>query len=212
MPKILGGSLTEHRERTRDALFGALAQLLRERGFDAISLADIAAQAGIGRTAVYNHFPDKESVLLGYIEHETSAYVAALERSLAGITDPVDQLREYVRHQLALERTYHLPPGPDLREVVSPDAAKRLRGHVRQVETVLRRILSGAIDAGAIPAQHLDAVVQLVHACLSGRSVPTTDPERGEFVAATELFVLRAVGARADGAVHAVAEPVTDVA
>ncbi|MFD1506172.1 TetR/AcrR family transcriptional regulator [Georgenia yuyongxinii] len=203
MPKIIGNSLAEHRERTRSALFAALSHLMRERGFDAISLADIAATAGIGRTAVYNHFPDKESVLLAFIEHETSAYVRALERSLGEVEDPVEQLRVYVRQQLQLERSYHFAPGPDLREVVSRDAAAHLRAHVGLVEDLLRQILARAIATGDIPEQHLDAVVHLVHACLSGRSVPRGEPARGEFIAATELFVLRAVGARTAWSVRA---------
>lgn len=197
MPKIIGSSLAEHRERTRSALFASLSRLMRERGFDAISLADIAGDAGIGRTAVYNHFPDKESMLLAFIEHETSVYVDALTQALAEVDEPVEQLRVYVREQLRLERSYHLAPGPDLREVVSHDAAHRLRSHVGQVETVLRDILARAIAAGDVPHQHLDAVVQLVHACLSGRRVPREEPARSDFIDATELFVLRAVGAAA---------------
>ncbi|WP_418605157.1 TetR family transcriptional regulator [Georgenia sp. SUBG003] len=151
MPKIIGGSLAEHRERTRTALFEALSALMGERGFDAISLADIASRAGIGRTAVYNHFPDKESLLLAFIEHETSTYVRSLEESLAEVEEPVEQLRVYVRQQLELAPTYHFAPGPDLREVVSREAVQDLRSHVRQVEALLREILTRAIDAGAIP-------------------------------------------------------------
>ncbi|MFH5821633.1 TetR/AcrR family transcriptional regulator [Georgenia sp. AZ-5] len=203
MPKIIGSSLAEHRERTRSALFAALSHLMRERGFDAISLADIAAEAGIGRTAVYNHFPDKESLLLAFIEHETAAYVRALEESLVSVEDPVQQLRVYVREQLKLERSYHFAPGPDLREVVSHDAAAHLREHVGAVEGVLRGILSRAIEQGDIPDQNLDAVVQLVHACLSGRRLPRAEAERERFLDATELFVLRAVGARTAQSVRA---------
>jgi AcrR family transcriptional regulator len=195
MPKIIGGSLAEHRERTRAALFGALSELMRERGFDALSLADIAARAGVGRTAVYNHFPDKESLLLGFIEHETSSYVRSLEASLAEVAEPVEQLRVYVRQQLALAPSYHFAPGPDLREVVSREAVRDLRAHVRQVESLLRDILNAAIAAGDIPEQDLDAVVPLVHACLSGRRGPQEEPGRSAFIAATEEFVLRAVGA-----------------
>ena len=68
MPKIIGGSLHEHREQTRQRLFTALSTLMSERGFDAISFADIAAAAGVGRTAVYNHFSDKEALLMGFIK------------------------------------------------------------------------------------------------------------------------------------------------
>ncbi|MPV38891.1 TetR/AcrR family transcriptional regulator [Georgenia subflava] len=204
MPKILGGSLAEHRHRTRTALFTALSELMRERGFDAITLADIAARAGIGRTAVYNHFPDKESLLLAFIENETSAYVAALEASLDEVDDPVEQLRVYVREQLELEHTYHFAPGPDLREVISQDAGRHLRRHVGQVETLLRQILTRAVAGGDIPDQPLDAVVPLVHACLSGRRVPPEEPARSAFIDATEQFVLRALGARVVEPVRAV--------
>ena len=104
MPKIIGGSLHEHREQTRLRLFGAMSCLMGERGFDAITLADIAQAAGVGRTAVYNHFADKESMLVGFIMHETEQYVAALETEIAGVDDPTDQLGAYVRAQCALKR------------------------------------------------------------------------------------------------------------
>ncbi len=204
MPKIIGKSLAEHREHTRTALFASLEKLMRERGFDAISLADIAAGGGIGRTAVYNHFPDKESLLLAYIEHETSQYVRRLERAIADVDEPVERLRVYVREQIGLERTYHLSPGPDLRAVVSPEALSGLRQHVGQVEQVLRTILADATAAGDIPEQDVDVVVHLIHACLTGRGLPRTSPEREAFVDATERFVLRAVGARDARPVRAV--------
>src|SRR5918998_4577369 len=97
MPKIIGKSLHEHRQMTRQKLFTALSTLMAERGFDSITLADIAQAAGVGRTAVYNHFPDKESLLVGFITHETEQYVATLEGSLDDVEDPVEQLRAYVR-------------------------------------------------------------------------------------------------------------------
>ncbi|WP_298455458.1 TetR/AcrR family transcriptional regulator [uncultured Cellulomonas sp.] len=196
MPKIIGGSLLEHREQTRQRLFAALSDLMAERGFDAISLADIAAAAGIGRTAVYNHFADKESLLLGFIAHETARYVATLEEALAGVTDPVAQLRTYVRQQAQLSRVFHLAPGPELRTVLSRGIQHRLREHVVGVEGILRRILVAGIDAGVLPEQDIDTTVPLVHACLSGRGVPDDGPGREAALHATETFVLRAVGAQ----------------
>jgi AcrR family transcriptional regulator len=195
MPKIIGGSLHEHREQTRQRLYAALSQLMAERGFDAISLADIAATAGIGRTAVYNHFADKESLLLGFISHETAQYLATLEAALADVEDPVEQLRTYVRQQTQLKRVFHLAPGPDLRTVLSRATQQRLREHVVGVEGILRRILVSGIEAGVLPPQDIDTTVPLVHACLSGRGVPDDGPAREQAMAATETFVLRAVGA-----------------
>lgn len=196
MPKIIGGSLHEHRAQTRQKLFAALSSLMADRGFDAITLADIASAAGIGRTAVYNHFPDKESLLVGFITHETEQYVATLERSLEDVEDPVEQLRTYVRAQAQLKRVYHLAPGPDLRSVLSRATQQRVREHVHLVEQILRRILTEGVEQGAFPAQDVDTTVPLVNACLSSRGVPDDGPERDQAVEATVTFVLRAVGAR----------------
>lgn len=195
MPKIIGGSLHEHREQTRSKLFAALSALMAERGFDAITLAEIAQAAGVGRTAVYNHFPDKESLLLGFITHETEQYTATLQRSLDDIDDPVEQLRTYVRQQANLKRVYHVAPGPELRSVLSRGAQQRVREHVVLVEQILRRILAAGLEAGVFPEQDLDTTVPLVNACLSGRGVPESGPDRERAIEQTETFVLRAVGA-----------------
>jgi AcrR family transcriptional regulator len=195
MPKIIGGSLSEHREQTRNKLFASLTALMSERGFDAITLADIALAAGIGRTAVYNHYPDKESLLIAFITHETEQYVLTLERALADVADPVEQLRTYVRHQARLTRVFHLAPGPDLRTVLSRETVAQLRQHAEVVEAVLRRILDAGIASGALPDQPVETTVPLINACLSSRSVPEEGPGREAAITATETFVLRAVGA-----------------
>ncbi|UFU02807.1 TetR/AcrR family transcriptional regulator [Ruania suaedae] len=196
MPKIIGSTLAEHREHVRSQLFDALSRLMSEAGFDSVSLADIAAAAGVGRTSVYNHFPDKESLLLSFIEHETSKYVADLRASLQDVDDPEQQLRVYVREQIDLKTIYHVTPGPDLRSVVSGSTAARLREHVGQVTDLLAGILRGGIAAGRLPDQDVDAVVPLINSCLSGRTFPDGGPERARAVEATERFVLRAVGMR----------------
>ncbi|WP_022917847.1 TetR/AcrR family transcriptional regulator [Ruania albidiflava] len=196
MPKIIGSTLAEHRERVRTKLFTALSELMAETGFDAVSMADIAARAGVGRTSVYNHFPDKEAVLLGFIEHETRQYVQALAESLEHVHDPEEQLRVYVREQINLKSVYHLAPGPDLRSVVSSGTQARLREHVTQVTALLTEILEHGIATGRLPDQDVEAVVPLINACLSGRIHPEAGPERERAVEATEAFVLRAVGLR----------------
>lgn len=196
MPKIIGGSLQEHREQTRHKLFAALSTLMTERGFDAISFADVAAAAGVGRTAVYNHFADKEALLIGFITHETGQYINSLKRALDGVTDPVERLRTYVRAQLGLKRVFHLAPGPDLRAVLSRNSQLRLRDHVVEVEGLLRSLIADGVASGALPDQDIPTTVALVSSCLSGRQVPERDPERARAIQATEEFVLRAVGAR----------------
>ncbi|MEP7762711.1 TetR/AcrR family transcriptional regulator [Sanguibacter sp. 25GB23B1] len=195
MPKIIGGSLHEHREQTRQRLFAALSALMAERGFDAITFAEIAAAAGVGRTAVYNHFSDKEALLMGFITFETTRYVETLHRSLEGVDDPVQRLRTYVQAQARLTRVFHVAPGPDLRTVLSRGTQQRLREHAVLVEDILRDILAEGIRRGELPDQDIATSVALVNACLSGRALPEEPVARARAISATEAFVLRAVGA-----------------
>ncbi|MDO5080564.1 TetR/AcrR family transcriptional regulator [Buchananella hordeovulneris] len=205
MPKIIGASLAEHRARTRDKLFAALAALMEERGFDSITLAEIATRAGVGRTAVYNHFKDKESLLLGLISHQTADYLTNLQAALAGVTDPIEQLRIYVEQQLSLRASYHWAPGPELRHVVNAETYREFANHGRAVEALLRQILTAAHQAELIPAPELDVLVPLVHSCLAARPIPVEAAARARFILGTELFVMRAVGVanqRAEAAVR----------
>lgn len=198
MPKIIGATLAEHRQNVRAKLFDALSELMTQTGFDGVSLADIAATAGVGRTSVYNHFPDKEALLIGLIEHETATFVVDLQDALEQIEDPREQLRAYVREQINLKHSYHLAPGSDLRAALSRPTVGRLRDHVVQVEDLLRGILNAGITAGMLPDQDLDAVVPLINSCLTGRSLPECEPERARAIATTEAFVMRAVGAETE--------------
>jgi AcrR family transcriptional regulator len=47
----------------REQLVRAAARLFAERGFRAVSLEDLAAEAGVSGPAVYRHFASKESLL-----------------------------------------------------------------------------------------------------------------------------------------------------
>jgi AcrR family transcriptional regulator len=49
--------------RTRLLLQEALVRLLRKKGFDAISVQDIAEEATINRATFYAHYPDKYALL-----------------------------------------------------------------------------------------------------------------------------------------------------
>ncbi len=50
-------------QRTRRAIWQALLRLSRARGYGAVTVADIAREAGINRSTFYAHFPDKEAVI-----------------------------------------------------------------------------------------------------------------------------------------------------
>src|SRR5262245_56562687 len=109
MPRITEGSIEEHRQAARARVFDALARLMYERGYDAITLADIAEAAGMARTSMYNYYPTKEALLVAYTDSEMEAFVAQLRADLADAQGAVERLRLYVRRQLEYFATHHLP-------------------------------------------------------------------------------------------------------
>ncbi|MCL2466886.1 MAG: TetR/AcrR family transcriptional regulator [Micrococcales bacterium] len=202
MPKIIAATLREHREQVRRRLFKALSELIVEQGFDQVTLSQVAARAGVGRTALYNHFPDKEALLVGLIMYETAAWAKALEAALVGIDDPVEQLRTYIHAQLVLKPNFHFGPAPDLRRVLSTHTLTQVRNHVALAERILSGVLERGMASGAFPVQDVDVTARLVLSCLSSRALSNSG-DRARSVAQVEEFVLRALGANMP--VHAAA-------
>lgn len=195
MPRIIGETLEEHRKKTRQQLFDALSRLLQTNTFESLTMAKIAEEAGVGRTAVYNHFQDKEALLLAFITYETGQYSLRLNHSLEGVTSPIRMLRIYIREQLTLGSSYHLAPGLDLRRQVSHETSSELRQHARIVENILRQILRRAISEGTLPPQNLPIAISMVNAALAGRSLPK-DPIRREYlIHCVQAYILRSLGA-----------------
>jgi AcrR family transcriptional regulator len=200
MPKILGESLEAHRREVRARVFDVLRAQLYERGFDAITLAGVAAAAGVGRTALYNHFPDKETLLVAFVEDEAARYVTRLTEAVEAHADPVDQLATFVRLQLRVLAEYHMPPGTALASALAPAAYRRISAHADPITDRLRAILAGGVDLCRWPAEDPDVLIPMITAALGNRALVDGPPEQlDDVVEAAVRFVLRAVGASAQG-------------
>lgn len=60
-------------ERTRESLRTALMQLVREKGYDAITIQDITDKANLGRSTFYLHYDTKDDLLLDHHADFTDA-------------------------------------------------------------------------------------------------------------------------------------------
>lgn len=72
--------------RGRDILAAAI-ELFANRGFDATSVRDIAALAGVQPASVYYHYPAKEALLITIVD-QAAASVAAEVEAAARSEDP----------------------------------------------------------------------------------------------------------------------------
>ena len=88
------------RLQARERVVRAAEELFAERGFDAVSVADIADRAEVGRTTFFRHFGDKQEVVFAR-QHELVATIAsAHEQSAASVpsgpAEAIAQLRDVV--------------------------------------------------------------------------------------------------------------------
>ncbi|GAB4083241.1 TetR/AcrR family transcriptional regulator [Modestobacter muralis] len=74
----------QRRQRTREAIVDAAAELFVERGFDAVTVSEIAQRAGVVEKTVFNHFPVKEGLVFESDPPMRAALLDAVRRRPAG--------------------------------------------------------------------------------------------------------------------------------
>lgn len=102
--------LTDRRvRRTRQTLHETLMRLTVERGYDEISVADIAEAANVGRSTFYAHFTDKDDLLRSTVG--TLRIALMQEHAAAGIngtsTDRMLGFSRFMTAHLAEQRVLY---------------------------------------------------------------------------------------------------------
>jgi AcrR family transcriptional regulator len=95
-----GGVRTRDPERRGRILEAALA-LFAERGFHAVSMAEIGSAAGIVGSGVYRHFESKSAVLLALLDGVMERLLGSAEEAVGSGRPEADVLDELVRGQVS---------------------------------------------------------------------------------------------------------------
>ena len=77
----------------RERLLTATRDLLGQRRFDSISVADIIAAAGVSRASFYFYFPSKQAVLAELVRRAVNQGQQAAQPWIDGEQDPIEALR-----------------------------------------------------------------------------------------------------------------------
>src|SRR5215813_9943222 len=109
MPSLRARSRDEQSQRILDA---ALA-LFSERGFEAVTMADVADAADVSRATVFNHFRSKQGLVDAITEQVLLAYREMLDAALARAEVPTPLLVRALFHHMAtgIEETRRLQRG-----------------------------------------------------------------------------------------------------
>ncbi|MCX5205942.1 TetR/AcrR family transcriptional regulator [Streptomyces sp. NBC_00237] len=143
-PKLTGGAtLAEHKAATREAMIDAFAALLHEAGWQDLKLQDVARQAGVARTAVYNYFPDKTALLLAWSQREMARFMTLAERELAARTDPVDRLQILIKLVLT-EFSFQRGAGASVAPLLPPGDRAAFFEHVAPLAALVGGLLDDA--------------------------------------------------------------------
>ncbi|GHB07280.1 TetR/AcrR family transcriptional regulator [Streptomyces termitum] len=180
------GLRARKKERTRDAIGDAAVALFLERGFDSVSVNDIAAAAEVSKPTLFRYFPTKEDLVLHrFADHQGEA--ARVVRDRAPGVGPMAALHRHFR--AGLDRYDPVTGLNDHPQVVAfhrlvfttPSLAARLARYSQEDEEALANALGEGIRARLRAAQVL--VVQRVlsranwQKIAAGRTAHAVHPE-----------------------------------
>jgi AcrR family transcriptional regulator len=154
-------SLRERKKReTRQRIADTATILFVTRGFDSVTVADIAAAAEVSRVTVFNYFPRKEDMFFDRQEEAVALFTGAVrDRS------PGESILAALRRTL-LDLAERRHPLSGLRDGIEPflrtvQNSPTLRAASRENHEALERALAEAIarDTGADPAELLPTLI-----------------------------------------------------
>lgn len=183
MPKVV-----DHEQRRR-MLAEAVFAVIGERGFEAVSLRDVAAAAGVSMGSVQHYFRTKDDMLLFALAHMRTRVAARLQASLAGLTRPGrrDVIRAAFQVLLPVDEPGRQEARVNLAFVaaatVRPAYADMLRdGYARLLTTSRAQLEEAAADgelaAGLDPHQEAAALYFLAQGLVGPLLIGLFTPEQ----------------------------------
>ena len=151
-----------------EAILASVNRLLADKGFDLMTVDQVAADVGIAKASLYKHFPSKEALA-------AAALVRLLERTLAAIDQQAaregacasQRLEGIVRWALTLQLAGEMPTLPSQNSSLRAElmASKRYLDLLMQVSDRLGEWITEAQAAGDIdPALPPELVLYTVYA------------------------------------------------
>lgn len=111
LPEVKVSFKAQMLQAREDAIMRVVNQLLAEKGFDAMTVDEVAAKVGIAKASLYKHFPSKEDLA-------AAAMVRVMRRAqdflqgLAPDAPALEQLRAVVRWTMELKLAGEMPSLP----------------------------------------------------------------------------------------------------
>lgn len=150
------------REQRRRELAEAVYAVIGTRGFEAVSLRDVAEQAGVSMGLVQHYFASKQEMLLFALAHMRARVLVRLQAALARLHEPTrrETILEALRVMLPVDEPGRQEACVNIAffsaATVTPAYADQLREGYARILEVSRAQLRDAADAGEL-ASGVDA-------------------------------------------------------
>ncbi|MGY4313072.1 TetR/AcrR family transcriptional regulator [Bradyrhizobium sp. JR3.5] len=195
-------TIGSHGPTTLEAIRKAGVRLIFERGYEAMSLRQLAAEVGIQAGSLYNHISTKQDLLFDLVQEHINDLLRELDLALEGKADPVEQLRAFV----AFHVSYHMTrkrevfiANSELRSLDAKnyDVVVALRGAYEQrlAQILTEGVSDGVFEVGDIQIATFAIIALLTGLCTWYR--PGGRLTRDAIIAAHEKLVLSGVAPQA---------------
>jgi AcrR family transcriptional regulator len=183
------------RRRTHDTISAVAIALFLERGYDEVSVADIAEAAEVSKPTLFRYFPSKEDLVLHRIADHKGEAARVVETRGTGV-EPVDALHRHFVDGLASRNP--VTGLNDVPEVLAyhrlvfetPALAARVVGFAADDEAALAAALAAAeAEAPGRPASGRPVVT-------SGGTAPAVPPALAAALRAAQIVAVQRVLAR----------------
>ena len=162
--------------RTRASLHEALLGLCRDNEYASVSISDIADAAGINRSTFYQHYADKEELLMDALDGFAEQAAAQIEASQLNTpdADPREMIAKFLEHVRENAALYRMILGP----TGSPMIVAQLRGRI--IALAKNGLDMAPRDAKSIPvnvaaASIAGSFISIVREWLSMKPLPSAE-------------------------------------
>lgn len=141
---------------TRDAVYASAASLFAGRGFDGVSMDDIAKDADVNKAMIYYHFADKLTLYRSIVGDGLQMMSETIGTIASSSDSPQIKLDRFIDAFVRMTETRPWMPAMMLREIAegAPRLDPATMGHMRGVVGGFASILTQGQAAGVFRAVH----------------------------------------------------------
>jgi len=162
----------------RERLIKACGHLMHVRGYTAVGISEICAEAGVQKGSFYHFFSSKRDLALavidGYAVEENQATLTMLGEVGSPLQRLEQRLKGVVQQQLAWRATYGQMTGCLLGNLIlemstqEPSMRVRLREAVEESVDGFKRLLTEAVSAGELAPLDVEQSASCIQAMIEG--------------------------------------------